>query len=305
MSLKSFLLSGLLCLSCVASARSQEAADPSVLTLDRIISRHDFAADGFGPARWLNDGSGYTTLEPAEAGGGRDLVKYDPATGRREILVAASSLKPDGKNSPLGIDDYAWSDDGGSLLIFTNTRRVWRLNTRGDYWAFHLKSNRLQKIGGDVPPASLLFAKFSPDATRVGYVRENNIFVQDLADGKITSLTGDGSPTRINGTFDWVYEEEFFLRDGFRWSPDGKSIAYWQIDTTGMSDYVLVNTTDQLYPKLTTIRYPKVGRQPAAKRAGWRSRATPGTTTSPGWSGPPARPTWSSSTSIGSRIAMR
>jgi dipeptidyl-peptidase 4 len=267
MSRKIFVLSWLMPVLWVFSVGAEGPNDPSLLTLERIISRNDFHADGFGPARWLKDGSGYTTLESAEQGG-RDLVKYDPATGRREILVAADRLKPDGKDQPLSINDYAWSDDGGSLLIFTNTRRVWRLNTRGDYWAFHLKSGRLQKIGGDVPEASLLFAKFSPDGGRVGYVRENNIYVQDLADGKIVPLTTNGSPTRINGTFDWVYEEEFFLRDGFRWSPDGQSIAYWQLDTTGMSDYVLVNTTEQLYPRLTTIRYPKVGQTNPSCRVG-------------------------------------
>ena len=84
----------------------------------------------------------------------------------------------------------------------------------------------------------------------------------------MTPLTSDGSPTRINGTFDWVYEEEFSLRDGFRWSPDGQSIAYWQVDTTGMRDYVLVNTTEDLYPKLTTIRYPKVGQSNPSSRVG-------------------------------------
>jgi dipeptidyl-peptidase-4 len=251
----------------VLAVRAQEPTDRSLLSLERIITRQEFREVGFGPVRWLKDGSGYTTLESGE-GGGSDLVKYDPASGRREILVASSQLKPEGQQRPLGIDDYTWSDDGGSLLIFTNTRRVWRLNTRGDYWVFHLKSARLQKIGGDVPEASLLFAKFSPDGRRVAYVHENNLFVQNLDDTKILALTNDGSPTRINGTFDWVYEEEFFLRDGFRWSPDGQSIAYWQIDTTGMSDYVLVNTTDQLYPKLTTIRYPKVGQTNPSCRVG-------------------------------------
>jgi dipeptidyl-peptidase-4 len=252
----------------IMAVEVQEPSNPSLLSLDRIITRNDFHADGFGPARWLKDGTGYTTLERPEHGDGRDLIKYDPSTGRREVLVAAERLKPEGKNRALSIDDYAWSDDGGSLLIFTNTRRVWRLNTRGDYWVFHLKSGKLQKVGGDVPEASLLFAKFSPDGRRVGYVQANNIYVQDLNDGTIVSLTTDGSPNRINGTFDWVYEEEFFLRDGFRWSPDGQSVAYWQIDTTGMSDYVLVNTTEQLYPKLTTIRYPKVGQTNPSCRVG-------------------------------------
>jgi dipeptidyl-peptidase 4 len=142
------------------------------------------------------------------------------------------------------------------------------LNTRGDYWVFDLKGGNLRKLGGDAPEASLQFAKFAPDGKRVAYVRASNIYVEELLDGKITPLTTDGTPTLINGTFDWVYEEEFFLRDGFRWSPDGASIAYWQVDSSGVRDYVLVNTTADLYPKLTSIPYPKVGQKNPSARLG-------------------------------------
>ena len=242
--------------------------DPATLTLDRIIDRHEFSTQGFGPARWLRDNSGYTTLERAEGGRGRDLVKYDPATGRREVLVSAEKFRPGPGREPLSIDDYEWSDNGDRLLIFTNTRRVWRQNTRGDYWAYMLRDGSLRKLGGDAPEASLMFAKFSSDGSKVAYVREHNLYVETLADGKVVPLTFDGSSTRINGTFDWVYEEELSLRDGFRWSPDGRSIAYWQLDTTGMREYVLVNTTADLYPRLTTIRYPKVGQLNPSSRIG-------------------------------------
>jgi dipeptidyl-peptidase-4 len=245
-----------------------EAAGPPPLTLERIITEGEFHAEGYGPARWLADGSGYTTLEHAEGGRGVDLVKYEPATGARTVLVDAGRLTPEGSRGPLGISNYAWSADGRSLLIFTNTRRVWRSNTRGDYWVFELGSNRLRKLGGNFPEASLMFAKFSPDGQKVAYVHANNLYVEELGGGKITPLTFDNSPTRINGTFDWVYEEELTLRDGFRWSPDGRSIAYWQIDTHGMRDYVLVNTVDDLYPKLTTIPYPKVGQVNPSCRVG-------------------------------------
>ena len=252
----------------VTSGRPARAADPSLLSLERIITLDEFRVEGFGPARWLKDGSGYTTLEPAAGGQGRELIKYDPATGRREVLVPADRLRPGAGAGPIAIEDYAWSDDGRSLLIFTNTRRVWRQNTRGDYWTYRLEDGHLRKLGGDVPEASLMFAKFSPDGTRAAYVREQNLYAESLVDGSIVALTADGSPTRINGTFDWVYEEEFSLRDGFRWSPDGESLAYWQLDTAGMRDYVLVNTTDDLYPKLTTIRYPKVGQVNPSSRVG-------------------------------------
>src|SRR5262249_42923022 len=108
--------------------------------------------------------------------------------------------------------------------------------------------------------------KLAPTGPRVAYVRENNIYVEDLANGQITKLTNSRSADEINGTFDWVYEEEFSLRDGFRWSPDGKAIAYWQLNTEGMRDFPLVDTTDSLYPRITQVKYPKVGERNAACR---------------------------------------
>ena len=94
---------------------------------------------------------------------------------------------------------------------------------------------------------------------RVAYVRENNLYVEELTSGAITQLTHDGSRTIINGTFDWVYEEEFGDRDGFRWSPDGRKLAYWQLDAAGVRDFALINNTDSLYSFITPIQYPKAG----------------------------------------------
>jgi len=264
----------LLLLSTGIGNAAGEEEDPSRLTLDRIFTRDDFRSERFGPARWLQDGSGYTTLEKsADKAGGRDIVRCDPASGEAEILVSAARLTPEGSNTPLEISDYNWSEDGRRLLVFTNTTRVWRYNTRGDYWVLDLENGRLRQLGGDAEPSTLMFAKFSSDATRVGYVRENDIYVEDLSDGKITRLTTGGSATLINGTFDWVYEEEFGLRDGFRWSPDGKHIAYWQIDSSVIQDYFIINNTDTLYPKITAIKYPKVGVRNSSCRIGVVSAA--------------------------------
>ena len=139
------------------------------------------------------------------------------------MLVSASSLVPAaGRQAARRSTDYAWSKDGKKLLVFTNTKKVWRQNTRGDYWVLDVADGPLQKLGAGKPESTLMFAKFSPDGTRVAYVRANDLYVEDLASGAITRLTSDGGPTSINGTSDWVYEEEFDLRDGFRWSPDGR-----------------------------------------------------------------------------------
>jgi dipeptidyl-peptidase-4 len=243
--------------------------DPSLLTLDRIYSSREFRAERFGPARWLEDKSAYTTLERSKSNrDARDIVMYDAETGKREILVPANRLVPKGEKKPLSLSNYVWSSDGKKLLIFTNTKRVWRQNTRGDYWVLDLSDWNLHKLGGNAEPSMLMFAKFSPDGNRVGYVIKHNIYVEDLKDHKIIQLTKDGSETIINGTFDWVYEEEFGLRDGWRWSPDGKWIAYWQLDAEGIKTFYLINNTGSLYPKLTPLQYPKVGETNSSSQIG-------------------------------------
>ena len=235
--------------------------------LGRIFQDGAYDPPAFGPARWMADGTAYTTVETTPTGG-TDLVRYDAATGARSVLVASARLVPAGATAPLALRDYAWSTDGSKLLVFTNTVRVWRLPTRGDYWVLELASGRLTKLGGDAPASSLMFAKFSPDGTRVAYVRANNLYVERLADGHITPLTTSGSATTINGTSDWVYEEELGVRDGFRWSPDSRRIAYWQFDTTGVGIFTLLNNTDALYPVATTFAYPKPGTANSAVRIG-------------------------------------
>jgi dipeptidyl-peptidase-4 len=254
-----------------SAGAAEEAPDPSQLTLERIFEDDEFEVETFGPARWLEDGSSYTTLESAEdVEGAKDIIRYDPATGDRSVLVPASLLTPADGGDPLSIEDYLWSDDGRRLLIFTNTKKVWRRETRGDYWLFDIGSSKLRQLGGAAGESSMMFAKLSPDGSKVAWVDfdEKDLFVQDLEDLAVTRLTYDEDEHIINGTSDWVYEEEFGLRDGFRWSPDGRMIAYWQFDSEGVGTFNLINNTDTLYPELTPIPYPKVGTTNSACRVG-------------------------------------
>jgi dipeptidyl-peptidase-4 len=249
------------------------AQTPDSLTLDRLFASGEFQARGAGQVRWL-DGTAYSALVPsAEVEDGSDIVRVDPRTNGRTVLVPARQLVPAGAAGPLRVQGYSWSADGQQVLIFTNTQRVWRSNTRGDYWVLDRASGRLQQVGADRPAASLMYAKFSPDGTRVGFVSENDLYVQGLADGRVTRLTNDGSRTILNGRFDWVYEEEFTLgspdgADGWRWSPDGSRIAYWQLDASGVRDFLLLNNTDSLYSFTIPIQYPKAGTTNSAARIG-------------------------------------
>jgi dipeptidyl-peptidase 4 len=254
-----------------APARAQQT-DSTLLTVRRIYGSSEFKSQTFGPARWLGDGSSYTTLEQAsDTTNGQNLVRYDTERGARQVLIAARQFIPPGDSVPLAVEEYAWSPDTARLLIFTNTRPVWRLNTRGDYWVLERSTGRLWQLGGKAAkPSTLMFAKFSPDGRRVAYVRENNLYVEHLASGGITPLTRDGSRTLINGTFDWVYEEELmnYYADGWRWSPDGRSIAYWQLNADRVKDFNLINNTDSLYSRVIPVQYPKAGEANSAARVG-------------------------------------
>ena len=256
----------------LAAAQQLPAQVPDTVraTVHRLFGTRDFAPQRFGPARWIEGGAAYTTVEPAAEGEGHgmDIVRYETATGARSVLVTAKQMTPAGDTAALAFDDYSWSADRGRLLLFTNTRRVWRQNTRGDYWVLDRRGGSLTKLGGDGPASTMMYAKFSPAGELVAYVRQGDLYVQRLADGAITRLTTGASATLVNGMTDWVYEEEFDLRDAFRWSPDGTRIAYWQFDMTGVGDFLLINDTDSLYPFTLPVQYPIVGTPNSAVRVG-------------------------------------
>lgn len=252
------------------NAQSQETADSSLLTLDRIFNSAEFMQDYFGRYQWLGNGDYYTVLEKSDSiKRGMDIIKYETKSGKSSMLVNAKNFIPEGADQPLRLSGYTWSDDQSSILIFTNTKRVWRSNTRGDYWVYNMKTAKLKKLGGDLPESSLMFAKFTKDGKRVGYVSGHNIYTEDLSSGTITQLTFDGTEDIINGTFDWVYEEELSCRDGFRWSADGRYIAFWQLDASAIKDFLMINNTDSLYSYTIPVQYPKAGEDPSSAKVGY------------------------------------
>ena len=236
------------------SSWSQEA-----LKLEDIYKNETYRSKGYGPVRWMKDNKGYSTLERNTEVGGKDIIRYEAKSGVRSVLVSANKLIPTGKTKPLSIKNYEWSKDNSKLLVFTNTKKVWRYHTRGDYWVLDMTSGTLTQLGKSVERTTMMFAKFSPDASKVGYVSKNNIYVENTLSGEITQLTSDGNEAIINGTFDWVYEEELSCRDGFRWSPDGEQIAYWQSNTENIGTFYMINNVDSLYSKPIPLPYPKVG----------------------------------------------
>jgi len=207
--------------------------------------------------KWNKEGDEYYT-----ASGGN--INRANMLGGEKVVVEREWLRPEGKLTPLDIRSFEFSEDGSQVMIFTNAKRVWRYDTRGDYWVLNLHTHVLRQVGKSHPASSLMFAKFSPDGTRVAFVSEHNVYVEELSTEKEKCLTStNGTRKLINGTFDWVYEEELECRDGFRWSPDGRYIAYWQIDANQVKDYLMLNTTDSIYPFVVPVEYPVAG-EPAS-----------------------------------------
>ncbi|HET8624576.1 MAG TPA: S9 family peptidase [Gemmatimonadales bacterium] len=247
-------------------AAAQQRGAP--LTLDRLFAG-ELAARSPDAVEWLADGGAYAVLESSTTdSGAQDLVRYDAATGRRSVLVPSARLKPPGATAPLTIEAYHWAPTGARVLIYTNSQKVWRQNTRGDYWLVDTASWTLRKLGPGAKPSTLMFATFSPDGRRIAYVRENNLWVEDVAAPNTVQLTTDGSPTVVNGTFDWVYEEELSLRHGFEWAPDSRRLAYWQLNMDSVRAFNLINNTDSLYSFVVPVQYPKAGTSNSAARIG-------------------------------------
>lgn len=211
--------------------------------------------------KWTSDGSAFYTIEDNE------ILRINLPSLSPSVVVSKKDLGQNGGKS-ITIRDFAFSGDETKVLIYTNTRKVWRLDTEGDYWIMNLSSKKMQQVGASRPASSLRFAKLSPDGNKVAYVSEYNLYVQDLATGNETALTTNGTRRLINGTFDWVYEEEFACRDGFQWAPDGQRIAFWQVDAEGTRDFYMINNTDSVYSRIIPVEYPKVGESPSAVKIG-------------------------------------
>src|SRR5213595_2058892 len=216
------------------------------LTVHSIWGSREYASD-LVDVTWIKDGKAYTAIEE-DASGNTDLYRVDALTGTRQLLVRGADLVPPGGGKPIMIEEYRFATDGSKVLLFTNSARVWRQNTKGTFFVWDFAGKRLVPVSAR--PGYQQFAKFSPDGRMVGFVRDHNIYVTDLAT--------DGGENVINGTSDWVYEEELDLRDAFRWSPDGRRIAFWRLDQTAIRPFYLVNQ-DSLYPTLVPVRYPKTG----------------------------------------------
>lgn len=255
-----------------------QSGPPSTLSVERIFRSRDLTAQGLPFIQWMRDGRSYLNVKSDI--GGTTLVRVDAATGAETVLLPAGVMKHADGNA-IDVEDVTLSADETKALIFHSSVRVWRTNTRGVYHVVDFATRAFTPLvrasadlpavatrepdflatglaGGASDPNLQMFAKFSPDGSKVAYGRANDLWVKDLRTGIETRLTSDGSDDIINGTTDWVYEEEFGLRDAFRWSPDSKRLAFWRFDQSAVPAFPMVDELGT-YPRVSTLRYPKAG----------------------------------------------
>ncbi|MFO1064017.1 MAG: DPP IV N-terminal domain-containing protein [Pirellulales bacterium] len=260
----------IVCGSAVAQESAKASAtDEKSLTVDNIFASGQWQEERGPSLVWSRKEPAYFLLEAEEKGRtGKRLVRVDCASDARTVIAGSSAFIPTGADKPLNVEGFIFSADEQLVLLTTESRRVWRRNTRSDVWLLDLRSNKLSKLGGNAQPSTLMFPAFSPDGSHVAYVREHNIYVQSTASLAVRQVTFDGSETIINGTSDWVNEEELDIRDGLRWGPDSSSIAFWQFDTSGVNVFTMIDNTTEKMPRLIRFPYPKVGDKNSAARIG-------------------------------------
>ena len=219
---------------------------------------------------WNESENGYFTIKD------NNIVLVSTRGKKDKVILSSSQV------NNLEIESFSFSQSKNKILIFTQSVKVWRYNTRGDYWVYDFKKNEIQKLGRNMSGSSLMFAKFSPNERFVAYVSKEksesgirnsstsvNIYLESLDDRTIKKLTSsNGTKKLINGTFDWVYEEEFGCRDGFIFNEDGTRIAFWQIDANQVRDFYMINNTDSIYSYTIPVEYPKVGEDLTPARIG-------------------------------------
>ncbi|MEN9302257.1 MAG: hypothetical protein RL264_686 [Bacteroidota bacterium] len=224
----------------------------SQLSVERIWKKYEFYARGVDGFASMADGQHYTNF-----GEDGSILKFNinNATDAGTRLVSASELLYEGKQ--ISVSEYEFNADESKLLLLVNKKSVYRHSYRAQHFLFDLKTRKLQVLDKEHEPQTL--AKYSPDGKSVSYIHGNDLFVKDLRSETVKKLTKDGKKNKIiNGTTDWVYEEEFALTDAYAWSPDGKYIAFLRFDERNVPEFNMA-MYGSLYPEDYKYKYPKAG----------------------------------------------
>ncbi|MEI6140649.1 MAG: DPP IV N-terminal domain-containing protein [Mariniphaga sp.] len=230
---------------------------------------------GFGSVNWMPDGNSFTSVDKYS------IVKTELPALTKTVLFDFDQLIPKDDANPRSISSYSMSKDMKLVMLKINTKTQYH-KTTGEVWVYNSVNGKILQLGKTLKTDALMYPKFSPDGTKVAYVYQDktplrvvyNLYAEDIKTGKTKQLTFDTKDRSINGTFDWVYSEELFCTDGFRWSEDGTRIAYWNIDASKVRNYLMLNTTDSIYPFTVAVEYPKAGEDPSPAKIGVVDLAT-------------------------------
>ena len=233
------------------------------LSLEDIFSTDKYIAEEVENIQWLPDGSAYTYTENNKTYNLLDIYNHDVESGENVLIVAGNELKFDGKQ--IEMSDYSWTGDGKFLLIEGPEKEIWRHSRQAPFYLYNVELKTITAVGNNDP--NLRNVKLSPDGSKVGFVRSNNIYVADLSTGKEKQITTDGNDNILNGEIDWAYEEEFTISDGWQWSPDGKKIAFWRFDQTRVKEFYLIDEM-QPYNKIIPLKFSKTGEEKSIVKIG-------------------------------------
>lgn len=226
-------------------------------TLQDIFASSKFFGNFFEGGQWAENGA-VITFTQQDTAGVTHIMSLDLQKDEEQIILDGNGLHADDVDRLITVEDYAYNPDRSRLLIYTDSAPVWRQNTQGFYYIYDFESEKLTPIAAR-EEGYQMFAKFSPDGKHVGFVRNRNLYMVNLANMRETELISNGSPGAIiNGTTDWVYEEELGLRDGWSWSPDSKHIAFYQFDESNTSDFMMLDLRSKK-PREIHFRFPLAG----------------------------------------------
>ncbi|MFA5833130.1 MAG: S9 family peptidase [Bacteroidota bacterium] len=229
------------------------------LTLDDIFGSSKFSTKSIKGLQWLKDGKSYTYLDTDTASKSSGVYQCIIKNNSKKLIVTGAMMKLNEQDPSFRFSSYQWSPDEKQILFVSappEKQYLSRLTPAGNLFLYDVTSKKFNRVTNvSVPQYN---QKFSPDGKKIGYVRENNIYLYDIQSAKEFQLTMDGTEHIINGKFDWVYEEEFGISDGWRWSPDGSKIAYWQLDENRVPEYTMTEW-DSTHLNLVKMRYPKPG----------------------------------------------
>jgi len=221
------------------------------LTLEDIYVNRKFSSRGVTGLKSMKNGDEYCLLKKDS------LNIYEYVTGKlTRTLVTSGKLIPAGDTVPIEMGNYELSNDETKILFATHEEAIYRHSTIASYYVYNIVSGKLTALSQN---GKQRLASFSPDGTKVVFVRDNNIFIRELNTDKEIRITNDGKINAIiNGACDWVYEEEFGFSKAFEWSPDSKKLAWYRFDESKVKEYQLTMYGD-LYPEHSKYKYPKAG----------------------------------------------